>query len=64
MHYQPLKLTHLQCAKFYAELCDVIARENYHIDEDDPYLHTSSEARRIAMLVLERLANCGYVEYR
>jgi hypothetical protein len=61
---QPLRLTHHEFAEFYGELCDVMCRDLLGISDGDPFHHTSDEARRVSMLVVDRLADCGYLEYR
>ena len=62
--YKPLRLAHHEFADFYAELCDVMCREQLGIPDDDPFQHTSPEARRVALAIETRLANNGYLEYR
>jgi hypothetical protein len=59
-----MRLTHHEYAEFYNELCDVICREDLHIPDEDPFRHTSSEARRKALNICKRLALAGYLEYR
>lgn len=59
-----LRLTHHEFADFYGELCDIVYREDASLPEGAPYYHTSSEARRKALAIVNRLADTGYLEYR
>ncbi len=60
----PLRLTHRQMPDFFSLLCDVVERDMLGIPDDDPFMHTSTEARDLALKIEERLANEGYLEYR
>jgi hypothetical protein len=59
-----LRLTHHEFAEFYGELCDVICRKDLNIPNDDPFSHTSPLAREVALLIVDRLASAGWLEYR
>ncbi len=59
-----IRLTHHEFAAFYGELCDVLTRYMLNIPEDDSLRHTCSEARKVALQVVDRMANEGYLEYR
>lgn len=45
--------------EFYAELCNIFARLLYDIPDDDPFIHTSSEARKLAMQVVDKIEEYG-----
>ena len=45
----------------YADLCNIVARLLYDIPEDDPFMHTSKEARAATNAILEVLDNHGIV---
>lgn len=58
-----LRLNHQEFAEFYGELCDAIYRHD-HPMLDDSFHHTSKESRELALKLADRLANCGYLEYK
>ena len=58
-----LRLNHHEFADFYSELCDVICRHDLGLEEGDGLRHTSAYARKVALLIVERLANEDYLQY-
>lgn len=61
---KPLRLTHHEFAEFYSELCDAIYCDEVGLTPAGSFHHTSAEARRKAMVVVDRIADAGYLEYR
>lgn len=45
----------LPSLELYTEICNIVARSFYDIPDDDPMLHTSSEARKAASKILDLL---------
>lgn len=64
MKIKPLRLNHHQFAEFYANLCDVVYRDDAHLEPYDDFMHTSLHARKVALEIADRLAMAGYLEYR
>lgn len=53
---QPLRLSWGdQFAALYAELCDVIYRDDMDVHPSNPHHHTSAHARKVADAIIERL---------
>lgn len=55
-----LNMTDERYASFYDELCNVIARVEFNISDEDPYSHTSDAARAGANRILGVLNEVGF----
>lgn len=55
-----LNMTNERYASFYDELCNVIARVEFNISDEDPYSHTSDAARAGANRILGVLNEVGF----
>jgi hypothetical protein len=49
------KLSFNEESELYADLCNVICRDQLGIPEDDPFSHTSDAAREVASEIMEVL---------
>jgi hypothetical protein len=46
-------------AELYGQFCNIFARLLYNIPDEDPFIHTSSEARKLANRIVDILQEYG-----